>query len=479
MQAPPGQWGRSLQKALHGYSCGVIDARGVLAFLAATEAEPGINMHSLLVQRQGETVLEAYWAPYVAADRPLLYSVSKTFSATAMGFALAEGRLALEDRIVELLAGSVPEGVTDRTAGQTVHHLLSMSTGHDADTFNEMLAAGDPDLARTYLSIEPQQPVGSCHVYNNGASWVVAEIVRRVTGESLVDYLRPRLYEPLGIAPTWDVDPLGRELGLSGVHATTREIAAFAELYRTGGAGVLPDGWVARASARHIPTSQADNPEWTHGYGYQVWLSREGYRADGAYGQYALILDDLTITITSAEAAGSQPLLDLVWTHLIPAARARTEAAAETQERLAQRLASLELRCPKDAGAAGPWSHAGPLLTWPALAVGAEQQNLPDLRDVSLVRAGEGWSLRFTTEGVDCELTSPSGGWHRTSLVLGDVTVPVAMSTGTLSTGAARVNLCFTDSCHVLRIEVGPRGGHYAWETSPLSYPALSRFVAR
>lgn len=457
-----------------------IDARGVLAFLAAVEAEHTINLHSLLVARQGETVLEAYWAPYTTDDRQLLYSVSKTFTSTAMGFALAEGKLALTDRIVDLLGDSVPADVSERAAEQTVHHVLSMSTGHDEDTFAVMLERGNHDLAATYLTIPPQQPVGSCHVYNNGASWVAGELVRRVTGEGLMGYLRPRLFEPLGIAPTWDVDPLGRELGLSGVHATTRDISAFAELYRTGGGDVLPQGWVAEASTRHIPTRSDDNAEWTHGYGYQVWLSREGFRADGAYGQYALILDDLTVTITSAEAAGSQPLLDLVWMHLIPAARgAATDPDPETASRLASRLSALELRRPKDAGVAGPWHHAGPVSSWPSLAVGADQHHLPDLRDVTLVRDGDGWAMRFTTDGVECDLAAPSGGWHRTTLQLGDVVVPVAMAVGTLSTGAARVHLAFTDSIHVLRVELGPRGGVYAWETSPLSYGKLSEFIAR
>lgn len=453
----------------------MIDARGVLAFLAAVEAERCLNPHSLLVKRHGETVLEAYWAPYTPDDRPLLYSVSKTFTATAMGFALAEGRLALGDRVVDHLAGSVPTDVSERAAEQTVHHVLSMSTGHDTDTLDSLTARGDADFAASYLAIAPQQPVGSRHVYNNGASWLAGELVRRVTGESLLAYLRPRLFAPLGIAPTWDVDSSGRELGFSGVHATTRELAALAESYRTGGAGVLPDGWAAQVGTRHVATDAAESAEWRHGYGYQVWISREGYRLDGAYGQYALVLDDLTITITSAQAAGSQPLLDLVWANLIPAVRS-SRSDPEADARLATRLASLELRRPKDAGIAGPWVQHGPLANWPALAVGAEQINLPDVRDVTLVRDGAGWALRFTTAGVTYDLNAPSGRWHRTTLAVDGVTVPLAMAVGTLSTGAARVHLCFTATCHVLRLELGPRGGHDAWETSPLSYASLRQF---
>jgi CubicO group peptidase (beta-lactamase class C family) len=450
----------------------VIDARGVLAFLAATESEPGINLHSLLVKRAGETVVEAYWAPYTPDDRPLVYSMSKTFTGTAMGYAVAEGRIALTDRIVDHLAGSVPEPISDRTAAQTVHHVLSMSTGHTLDTLDAMFAGGNPDLTAAYLSIEPQRDVGSCHVYNNGASWLLGELTRRATGETLMDYLRPRLFEPLGIAPTWDVDPLGRELGLTGVHATTREISALAEAYRTRSA-VLPEGWVDLASTRHIATDPAAEREWTYGYGYQVWMCREGYRADGAYGQYAVILDDMTICITSAVVT-MQPIMDLVWTHLVPAVRAEGGEPAAAAK-LGERLASLELRRPKDAGVAGPWDHRGPLVSWPSLAVGADQMNLPDLRDVTLVRDGHGWALRFTSEGVTHDLASPSGAWHRTALQMGAVTVPVALAVGTLSTGAARIHLAFTDTCHVLRIELGPRGGRYAWETSPLSYTSLSQ----
>ncbi len=454
----------------------MVDPRGVLAFLAATEAEPGVNLHSLLVRREGETVLEAYWAPYTAADRPLLYSVSKTFTATAMGLALAEGRLSLGDRLVDRLAASVPADRDPRTAEQTVHHVLSMSTGHDLDTVTAILESGAHDLAAVYLGIPPSLPVGSRHTYHNGASWVVGELVRRATGETLLDYLRPRLLEPLGIDPTWDTDAYGRELGFTGVHSTTRDLATLAEAYRTGVG--LPDGWPALAAGPHVPTDVTEtNPEWRLGYGYQVWRSREGYRLDGAYGQFGLVLDDLVVAITSAQPAGSQRLLDLVWTHLVPAVRdPRPDAGADAD--LHARLTRLELRRPKDAHAPGPWVTTGPARTWPSLAIGSEQLRLPDVRDVTLVRDGAGWALRLTTAGHTCDLVAPSGAWHRTSLRLGAVEVPVAMAVGTLRTGHARVHLCLTDTCHVLRLDLGPDGARQAWETSPLSYESLAEFVA-
>ncbi len=286
-------------------------------------ARPELELHGLVVLREGSPVLEQYWAPYVAEDRPLVYSASKTFTASAIALAVGEGLLALDDRIVDLLPeeASLVEHV-ETIAELTVHHVLSMSTGHDADVLERFDPAAPQDWARIFLSTPPQAPVGSRHVYNNGASWLLGELIRERTGEDLLDYLRPRLLAPLGIDATWDRDALGRCLGWSGIHVRTRDLAAMGELYRCDGVWqgrrLLPEGWVARATRSQIPTDEP-NPDWLFGYGYQLWLGREGYRLDGAYGQFSLVLPErgLVIAITSAQSS-TQLLLDLVWDALLP-----------------------------------------------------------------------------------------------------------------------------------------------------------------
>ncbi|HSN12488.1 MAG TPA: serine hydrolase, partial [Propionibacteriaceae bacterium] len=247
----------------------------LLAFADAAAADPQVALHSLVVRNPDGIVAEAYWDPYRADDRQLVYSVSKTVMATAAGFALAEGLLRLDDRVADLI--EVPFPVDGRRGELTVHHLLSMTTGHDADTLE---FAGDirTGIPAAFWGTEPQTPVGSRHVYNNGASWAVGEVVRTVTGSSLVDYLRPRLLAPLGIDLTWDTDARGAEYGFTGAHLTTRALAAIGQVYASGGRWegrqVLPAGWTELAGTHHTSTEEP-NPEWNYGYGYQVWLSRE------------------------------------------------------------------------------------------------------------------------------------------------------------------------------------------------------------
>ncbi len=440
------------------------------AFLDAVTADPRLNLHSILVLHRGRPVLEAYADPYTPTDRQLVYSVSKTFTQLACGLAYGEGLLRLDDRVVDLLPDQPARG---RARALTVHHLLSMTTGHVEDTFGDRdLALADPGAA--FWALEPPVEPGSLHAYNNGASWLLGEVVRHVTGQSLVAYLTGRLIEPLDLDLTWDVDAAGRELGFSGVHLTTRSLARVGQLLLddgvANGARVIPEGWVSLASHRHVATG-GDDPEWTYGYGYQMWLGREGYRLDGAYGQYALVFPDrqTVVAITSAQPVSSQPLLDAVHDHLLPA----VERGLEGEVRR-----TLALRHPADRGAPGPWRHDGPVPNRPGLAVGAEQLHVPSVTDVRGRRDADGFEVTATIDGSVVRLVAPTQGWVRQRVTLGGVSVPIAVAAGTLSSGALRVYVCVTDSPHVLRIEIGPNQARLAWETSPLSTTTVAGLVA-
>ena len=446
----------------------------VLAFIDAVAEDPQINLHSLVVRDPSGVQVEAYWGPYAPDDRQLVYSVSKTIMATAAGFALAEGLVGLDDRVVDLIGTPFP--VDGRRRELTFHHLLSMTTGHDLDTLDFATDARN-DLATQFWRTEPQTPPGSRHVYNNGASWAVGEVVRKVTGQSLLDYLRPRLLDPLGIEITWDLDGRGKELGFSGAHLTTGALAAIGQLYASGGRWqgrqVLPEGWTTLVSTQHAETNEPDH-EWNHGYGYQVWLSREGFRLDGAYGQYALVLPDTetVIAITSAQPVTSQPVLDLVWEHLVlglgqPASTERAE-----------RLASLALRAPKDSGAYGSWQHAGAVPVRPSLATGVDQLHLPDIADLAVTRTHDGFVVTFALEGKPVRLTT-AGSWRRQPLRTGGLDVPVALAAGVTRRAGARLRLCITDTPHVLLVDLDDRGAGLAWQTPPLHMATFADLAAQ
>lgn len=451
-----------------------VDAAGVLRFLDAIAAEPSIEPHSLAVLRRGRLVVEGYWAPYQPEDRSLVYSVSKTLTATAVGLAVGAGMFALDDRVVDLIPEDVPQGVSDRVREITVHHLLSMSTGRDEDSLPALQALPLAEWAWAYLSMTPAGPVGSRHVYDNGASWLCGELVRRASGQGLVEFLRPRLLEPLGIEDlTWDTDDLGRELGWTGVHITTRGLAALGELYRLDGVWqghrILPEGWVAELSSKQIPTVDVENRDWGYGYGYQVWMGREGFRLDGAFGQFVFVLPerDAVIALTSAQSF-TQRLIDLVWEHLVPALEAGGDDAADAA--LEARLRTLALPAVPDAGRGTSW-EAGGFAVDPTIADHPEEQsNLPLLYSVFGTREGDGWTrLSLGYHETRPTVSVPGPGWHRTQMEFMGPVLPMAVSIGSDLAGTLEARLRFVESPHMLILRIDQRGvGRVAWNVPPL-----------
>lgn len=443
-----------------------------MSFVETVSADPDLELHGLVVLRDGRRVAEHYWAPYLPDDRTLVYSCSKTLTATAVGLAVAEGRFGLTDRVVDLLPDAVPDPVDDRTAELTVHHLLSMSTGHTTDTIEAVFGGRPQDWARRILAVRPQAPVGSLHVYNNGASFLLGEIVRVCTGEDLLEFLTPRVLAPMGIAATWDRDPLGRCLGWTGAHLTTGWLAAFGELYRCdgvwNGVRLLPQGWVERATTGQIPTGpDPASPDWEFGYGYQLWLGREGYRLDGAFGQFALVLPErnLVVGITSAQT-GTQHLLDLVWDVLLPELDADPSGAG-----IGGRSAGRAL---DDSGAGRRWAAAS-VPHDPTLAAPIEDAPaLPEVAEVEAERTDDGFAVGLTTEGSRVTVHAASD-WRRQQVAIAGADVPVAARAGAGADGALAIELTFTETPHTLRLRLRPDGSAgMAWSVPPLQLPDLS-----
>ena len=386
-----------------------IPASSVLSLLEGL-ATAGLELHSLMVVRQGHVAVEGWWAPY-SAERPhLLYSLSKSFTSTAVGFAVAEGRFGLDDTIVSLLPAHVPDDVHADVATLTVRHLLSMSTGHDEDTLERARSLEPDDLVRGFLRVPPQTPVGSRHVYHNACSYVLAALVQELTGEHLLDYLRPRLLDPLGVGPAhWDEDGHGGALGFTGLHLTTEAVAAFGQLLLQDGEWqgeqLLPAGWVDLATTRHIGTDldPDTNVDSAQGYGFQYWMSQHGFRGDGAHGQLCVAVPELDLVVlTTACVQDMQAILTNIWTHLLPAID--TVVTEGSQAPLTQRLAALALPVvhgthPGPASASFTTTEAGELAP---LAAGTR---------VEVDASDAGWQVALTLG--EARLTFPCGrdGW--------------------------------------------------------------------
>jgi hypothetical protein len=168
---------------------------------------------------------------------------------------------------------------------------------------------------------------------------------------NLLEYLQPRLFEPLGIeSPTWENCPRGINVGGWGLSVKTEDIARFGQLYlRKGlwhGQRIISESWVDLASARHVSNGSSPDSDWEQGYGFQFWRCRHGaYRGDGAFGQYCVVMpdQDAVLAITSG-IPDMQVVLNLIWEHLLPAMRsAPLPDDRMSQEQLAHKLASLAL----------------------------------------------------------------------------------------------------------------------------------------
>lgn len=304
-----------------------IPSAAILAFLLAAE-QNDCGLHSFMLLRHGHVVAEGWWAPYEPDAPHMLFSLSKSFTSTAIGLAVAEGRLSVDDPVLAFFPAEAPRRPSANLAAMRVRHLLSMSTGHDHDTMEHLHRRRDGDWATAFLARPVAHEPGTFFLYNTGASYMLSAIIQRATGQTLLAYLRPRLFEPLGIAnPTWETCPRGVNTGGFGLSAATEDIARFGQLYLQRGAWqgrqLVPEAWVAQASAKQIANDANTEPDWQQGYGYQFWRCRHGaYRGDGAFGQFCVILpeQDAVIAITGG-TPNMQAVLDLVWAHLLPAMR--------------------------------------------------------------------------------------------------------------------------------------------------------------
>ena len=348
-----------------------VSPEGISAFLDALERDRRIEPHGLIIQRHGRRIVEGYWAPHTGDRARLVYSLSKTFTGTALGLQLGEGRLSLDDLVSEHLP-ELFEGVDPATRRLKIRHIASMATGHDRETFLEALAIDPADPVRGFLEIPPDAEPGTLFAYNQPPVIALATILQGLAGETLTEYLRPRVLDPLGISEfRWAQLRPGLDMGFSGVHTNLDAVARLGQLYLDDGVWngrrILPEGWVADASAVHIANPQREEPDWQQGYGFQLWMSQHGYRGDGAFGQYMVVLPEHDAVVAMFSCTEPmQAVLDAMWDHLLPAMASAPTSPTADDAALARRLDSLSLptvaeRCAGErAGAAGddvrPWN---------------------------------------------------------------------------------------------------------------------------
>jgi len=334
-----------------------VSSAGILNFLdAATKSKT--EFHSFVFLRHGKLVAEGWWNPYSPTLKHTLYSTSKSFTAAAVGFAISEKKLSLDDKVISLFPDDLPATISPNLAALTVKDVLEMSDGQDPDPTARVVTT--TNWAKTFLALPIPNKPGTKFLYNSAGTYMLSAIVQKVTGQKVIDYLKPRLFDPLGITGMdWEVSPQGANTGGWGLRLKTEDMAKFGQLYLQKGMWkgkqIIPAAWAEEATTMKImqdpdaPQAKKDSSDWLQGYCYQMWRCRHNaVRADGAFGQYIIMMpdEDAVIAIT-AETPDMQEEINLVWQYLLPAMHDGTlPADAATDTKLQAAIAKLALAPP-------------------------------------------------------------------------------------------------------------------------------------
>jgi len=334
-----------------------VSSAAILSFVQAADNDVD-SLHSFMLLRHGQVVAEGWWSPYDAESPHALYSLSKSFTSTAVGLAIAEGKLSLDDEVLKFFPDKAPSDPSSNLKAMRVSDLLRMSTGQQT----EPPRPADQSWTKAFLAHPVPFKPGTHFLYNTSGTYMLSAIVQKATGQTVLDYLRPRLFQPLGIEhPTWETSPEGISTGGYGLSIRTEDIARFGQLYlqkgQWQGKQLVPAAWVEAATARQTSNGSNPNSDWDQGYGYQFWRCRHNiYRGDGAFGQYCIVLpeQDAVIAITSG-VRDMQAVLNLIWDKLLPAFKPSPLPPDETARvKLDQTLKNLSLRTPESTSSPAP-----------------------------------------------------------------------------------------------------------------------------
>lgn len=330
-----------------------IASAAILRFVEALDSQIH-EPHSFMLLRHGSVVAEGWWSPYAPEHPHMMFSVSKSFTSTAVGLAVAEERFSIDDFVLSFFPAEAPADPSEYLTQMRVRDLLNMSTGHADDSFNYMMAREDGNWIKGFFDTPIPHAPGTHFLYDTGATYMLAALLYKVTGIGLVEYLQPRLFTPLGIEnATWDESPQGIAIGGYGLNIKTEDLARFGQLYlqrgRWNDVQLLPEAWIEAATSTQIANGDSSAPsDWTQGYGYQFWRCRHGaYQASGVFGQDCIVMpeQDAVLALTSGvDVFEVQGLLDVVWDNLLPAFAAEPlPENPDAHEALVKQLSLLSL----------------------------------------------------------------------------------------------------------------------------------------
>ena len=370
-----------------------VSSRGILNYIAAREAA-GLEHHAIWVLRHGKVAAKLAWAPYDDHTPHMLFSLSKSFCSAAAGFAVQEGLLDWDTKLIDVLPEAFPAEPSEWLKAITLHHLLTMGSGLKPESDN----VDGEDCRRLILACDCDHEPGTHFHYNSHGTYLVSAMVQKVTGMTIRDYLIPRLFEPLGMMnedgtpPEWDSSPDGINVGGWGLYLSCEQIAPFGQcLLQKGiwdGKQILPREWLDRATTYQIDNGNGDHPhdhDWNMGYGYQFWMCKTDheagqkprFRGDGMLSQFCIVDEKRDMVIACVSGVPDiGKALDLIYTHLLAAAD-MAPADEATQAELQSQLAALAYPWPEHDGSALPVGVYAAEGDGPVLTIEADRITLP------------------------------------------------------------------------------------------------------
>ena len=289
-----------------------------------------VNLYGFILSQKGKEIAEAYYAPFREGKPHRMYSVSKTLTGIAVGMLAEDGKLSLDQPIVDFFSDYLPENPDGRLLRQTIRDMLRMATCYRSTAYQEYV---DTDWAKPFFTAVPTHEPGTVFHYDTGASQVLAALVRRVSGQEVIDFLEERLFTPLGLRDEryWLRDPSGCCTGGTGLCMSLRDLHRIAQCLLDGGEGLVPAWYVEEMQRKQIDTLQQANDEEKYGYGWQCWRTRAGWSMYGMGGQLAIVCPQkqailTTIADTRLDPMGVQKIYNAFFEEIYPFLSAKLPA---------------------------------------------------------------------------------------------------------------------------------------------------------
>ena len=432
------------------------------------------SVHGFVIVRHGKVIAEGSWKPYDTLNRPhMLYSHSKSFTSTAIGFLVDDGKVDLDERVLDIFPDKAPASPSENLKALRVRDLLAMNAGASVANYVDM--ENDRDWERMFLSRDFPVKPGAEFAYDSMATYMLSCIVSRRSGMGLMDFLKGRLFDRIGIVSVdSSVSPSGTPCGGWGMYMTTRDIARFGQfMLQEGvwnGERLLSQGWVRLATGRQTATGKvlsareaaASASDWDQGYGFQFWRCRNGaYRAAGSRGQFTIVMpeQDAVVSLNSG-LDNMQKALNLVWEYLLPNMGDALPEDPVSVRTLRQCCASLAIPVPEGSGDV-PGGFLGRKVT---LA-----KNLRGIKSVTLARDDGGLRIDIEDPAGVSSVPVGLGEWKPGEIRVDDKKYenlgdyigvrPTAAAAALGADGVFRVRIIVTDAPGRIELDFGENGG--------------------